>query len=271
MTAITHFVAYLQGFFRWPFGVNRSGTRVTGKLLLMAFFLYFLVSILIVPLAVQISIKILHILKPEVTSLSIVEVSVLQFALMFFTFLLLLLLLNPRLPLIWKEQYISSIAFDFGLGMITWLLSFPLVTVVGNICDWILNHFFQVQNYEQTAVRFLKQATQTPQALLLVLLSVILLAPLIEELLFRRLLQSYLRSKLGTKAAILITSLIFASFHFSMSHGLGNISLSISLFTLGIYLGFLYERQRSLFASLGLHMTFNGVSALRILFFPESI
>lgn len=271
MTAVTHFIAYVKGFFRFPFGTGKSGSLVTGKLLISAFLLYFLISMLLAPFAVRITLRIVQILRPESTGLSIVEISALQLALMLFTLILFLLLLNPRLPGIWKEQYKTSTIFDLGLGASTWLLSFPLVTVIGNICDWILTHFFHVKYYEQGAVNFLKRTTEVSQALLLGLLAVVILAPLIEEILFRRLLQSYLKSKLGTKAAILLTSGTFAGFHFSTNQGFGNISLSISLFILGIYLGFLYERQRSLFASLGLHVTFNAVSAFRILFFPETI
>ncbi len=270
MAAVTHFIAYIKGFFHWPFGKGKSASLVTGKLLIYAFLLYFLVSLLLAPIAVRITLRIIQILKPESTNLSIVEISALQFALMLFTFILFLLLLNPRLPNLWKEQYRTSTIFDFGLGVIIWLLSFPVVTVIGNICDWVLSHFFQVNYYEQGAVNFLKRTTEISEALLLGLLAVTILAPLIEEILFRRLLQSYLRSKLGSKAAILVTSVTFSAFHFSTSQGLGNISLSISLFILGIYLGFLYERQRSLFASLGLHVIFNAVSAFRILFFPET-
>jgi membrane protease YdiL (CAAX protease family) len=74
---------------------------------------------------------------------------------------------------------------------------------------------------------------------------------------------------LGTKAAILLTSLAFALFHYSGSQEIGNVSLIASLFTFALFLGFIYEKQSSLFASIGLHMTFNLASALRILLAAE--
>ncbi|MBI3211827.1 MAG: CPBP family intramembrane metalloprotease [Simkania negevensis] len=52
-------------------------------------------------------------------------------------------------------------------------------------------------------------------------------------------------------------------FHLSSSQGVGN----ISLFIFALYLGFLYEKQCSLFASIALHMTFNSISVIRILFY----
>jgi membrane protease YdiL (CAAX protease family) len=69
--------------------------------------------------------------------------------------------------------------------------------------------------------------------------------------------------------AILLSALCFALFHFAPSQGIGNISLVGSLFLFALFLGFIYERQASLFASVGLHMTFNTVSTFRILFYPE--
>jgi hypothetical protein len=104
---------------------------------------------------------------------------------------------------------------------------------------------------------------------LVALFIVIIAAPVIEELLFRGFLQNYFKRYLGTKAAILITSLCFALFHLAPSQGLGNISLVISLFSFACFLGFVYERQKSLFASIGLHMFFNLVSSIRILFLEE--
>src|SRR3989304_2390656 len=69
---------------------------------------------------------------------------------------------------------------------------------------------------------------------------------------------------------IFLAGLCFALFHLAPSQGLGNISLIVSLFAFSCYLGFIYEKRGSLFASIGLHMTFNAVSTFRILFFPES-
>ena len=72
------------------------------------------------------------------------------------------------------------------------------------------------------------------------------------------------------KKAIVFSALCFALFHYAPSQGMGNISLLATLFLFALFLGFIYERQASLFASIGLHMTFNAVSTFRILFFPES-
>jgi membrane protease YdiL (CAAX protease family) len=170
-------------------------------------------------------------------------------------------------PLRWQP---SSAAADFGLGALSWLLSFPLVVAVGQLCDLLVALFAYEQPYEQVAVRYLKTTMESPFLLATALFTILIAAPAIEEFLFRGLLQTYVKRYLGGKAAILLAALCFALFHFSPSQGLGNLSLLPSLFAFACFLGFLYERQGSLFASIGLHMTFNGINSLRILIYPES-
>lgn len=270
VAALTHLVARSQGYFQFPFGLARGQPLVSFKLLIFAFGFYFLATLLFGPLLAKSALRIINSIHPEITSLSTFAICALQAGLMLFILLILLIITSRSLPAIWSDKQQKSPGFDFFLGMITWTLGFPLVTVISDVCDWILERFFGVQYYEQAAVRFLKSAALEPKTLVLALFAVMILAPLIEELLFRGLLQNYLKSKIGVKAAILLSGFTFALFHISPSQGLGNISIGISLFVLGIYLGFLYERQRSLLAPLGLHMTFNTISALRILLLPET-
>jgi hypothetical protein len=109
----------------------------------------------------------------------------------------------------------------------------------------------------------------SPFMLSIALFTIIIAAPVTEEFIFRGMLQNWLKTKLGTKSAIITTSACFALFHLSSSQGLGNISLALSLFSFACFLGFIYEKKGSLYASIGLHMTFNAVSTLRILFSPN--
>lgn len=174
---------------------------------------------------------------------------------------------------IWKDrecQGARSIGYDFGSGIFCWILAFPLVVVVGDLCDLLIYSVFGAQNYEQVAVVYLKMTKEHPSMLIIALGMILVAAPCVEEYLFRGILQNWLRRHLGAKAAILLASLCFALFHFASSQGWGNVSLVVSLFLFACFLGFIYEKQRSLFASIGLHMAFNTVSALRILFWSAS-
>lgn len=171
---------------------------------------------------------------------------------------------------IWKTKIESSrsVIYDFFLGIGSWILSFPIVVVVGEITDLILVKIFQYPAHEQVAVRYLKTMLSSPTLLWIAVISILAIAPAIEEFLFRGVLQNWFKKHLGRKAAILLSSLSFALFHYSHSQGASNISLLISLFVFACFLGFVYEKQQSLFASIGLHMMFNLISTLRILINP---
>ncbi len=166
---------------------------------------------------------------------------------------------------IWKADFFSSRTKDCLIGGLVWLLSFPLVTLIGGLSDYILLHGFGVPNQEQVAVHYLRWARHSPFELSVALFTIILSAPIVEEVLFRGIVQTWLKNFFGYKKAIIISSLCFVIFHFSISQGLSNISIGISLFSLGCFLGFIYERQSSLFAPITLHILFNAAGVWRIL------
>jgi len=178
---------------------------------------------------------------------------------------------SPLFAKIWKnpvQRTPTSPLFDFSVGLATLFLAFPVVILVGQFFDLMLYVLFNLETYEQTAVRYLKTTLVSPSLTMLALITIVVIAPFIEEFLFRGTLQTYLKRKLNAKKAIILTSACFALFHFSPEQGLGNLSLIPSLFAFACFLGYTYERQGSLFASIGLHMAFNFVNSLRILF-PE--
>jgi len=189
------------------------------------------------------------------------------------SFLLLVLYgLNNKLVMqqIWKDRSSQdSWVKDLGMGVITWCVAFPIVATLGELFDWLIYGVLKFQQHDQLAIRYLKNSFNSPLSLSLALFTIIVSAPFIEEFLFRGCLQNWLKRHLGFKAAILVTSFFFACFHFSVSQGAGNISLFLSLLIFACFLGFLYEKQRSLFASIGLHMTFNLISAFRLIFGPD--
>jgi membrane protease YdiL (CAAX protease family) len=168
----------------------------------------------------------------------------------------------------------SSVPFpvrmkEVGFALVTWILAMPLVGFIEQTFDLILYILFGVEHYDQVAVLYLKKAAHSLRDLSAALLLILWIAPIAEETLFRGFLQSWLKKHLGNKAAILLASLCFALFHFSPSHGIGNLSLIPTLFTFSCFLGFVYEKKNSLFASAFLHGFFNFINAARILFFES--
>lgn len=152
-----------------------------------------------------------------------------------------------------------------GVGIGVWFVCYPLVLAFSQILSIATWHLFHHSFTEQIAVQHLRKIWTDPLLFSMTALAVITLVPITEEFLFRGLLQSWLKHKFHHPlAAILVSSLIFALFHYSSSQGITNIELLSSLFILSCVLGFIYERQRSLWASIGLHSFFNFMSLLML-------
>ena len=158
----------------------------------------------------------------------------------------------------------SSFLGDISFGLFTYLISLPIIGFINDSAEQLNLYFFGYKGPDQGAVLYLKSVKEDPFIFFLTLISIVIIAPLVEEVLFRGLLQRYIKRWLGNKAALLLSSLSFAMMHFQMAQGIGNIPLVISLFVFALYLGFIYEKKKSLVASITLHFIFNLVSVVRI-------
>jgi membrane protease YdiL (CAAX protease family) len=95
--------------------------------------------------------------------------------------------------------------------------------------------------------------------------AVTFVVPVLEEIIFRGYLQTSLTKRVGALKAIVMSSALFASFHFAAGQGINNFNIVGTLFVLSLFLGFLRERQGNLLPSMALHATFNGMSILMLL------
>ena len=95
-----------------------------------------------------------------------------------------------------------------------------------------------------------------PLSLFLLIVTIVILAPIGEELLFRGFLQKYLENAWGdVTRAILFSSLFFAAIHF-------NPYWMIQIYFLGVLLGFLAWRTQSVFPCIVFHIIINGASLI---------
>ncbi len=258
--------AFSKEFYKIP--AKQVAFDFSFKLLAGAFGIYLGFVIFILPFFVRLVQYLASPLMPSMTLLSIVQL-ILLLAMVYWIWKFFKSQAPGLIKRVWKNSS-TPIYQDIGIGALTWGLSFPIIVVVGQFFDLLLYLIFGMENYEQVPVRYFKESLGSFSEIITALLMILVLAPVIEEFLFRGCLQNYFKKILGTRSAILLTAFCFALFHFSFSQGLGNISLIASLFVLACFLGFIYEKRQSLYASIGLHMTFNLISTLRILISPES-
>ena len=264
--AIAYVVLWMgwkKGFFRYP-SVDSWKVPLTIFHVLTTFAIYFGVILLITPLIVSLLRR-----SPGPMNLAALAtwMNVLTSSLIA---LLLIVFWKTRSPLIsheiWRQETRAPHYLDdVKMAALSWLISFPLVISISQFLDVIVFKLFHVtQLPDQAAVNFLKMTFDQPFYLFLATLSIVVLAPFIEELIFRGFLQTYARKFVSPTSAILISSTCFSFFHYTPEQGLGNIPIIGSLFILALFLGFIYERQRSLLASISLHAMFNIISVINL-------
>ncbi len=176
------------------------------------------------------------------------------------------LFLREQIRTIWRDPTEKKhLLQDLMQALGYWVVAFPLAAALQGIIYLILVHLFHIVEFpDQNSIYMVKMTLGDPLYFLFTLITIVLFGPIAEELLFRGFLQSYLRQWIGKNSAIVLTALIFASFHFSMVQEISNISILPALFVFALFLGALYEKQRSLFAPIALHAFFNGFNALQL-------
>jgi membrane protease YdiL (CAAX protease family) len=101
-----------------------------------------------------------------------------------------------------------------------------------------------------------------PHELILSLLLLSVLAPVVEELVFRGLLYGWIAGRWGGTPALVVSSLAFAAAHWEPAH-------VILVLPLGFLFGWLRRRTDSLLPSLFSHIVNNGFALLAAVYLPN--
>jgi len=109
-------------------------------------------------------------------------------------------------------------------------------------------------------------ADPTPRTLIWIAVSVLIAAPIVEELLYRVIMQGWLESVLPGRVALFIVAVVFALVHWRPGR-----PDHIPLFAFALALGYLYHRRRSFLAVALVHSLFNGMNlTMALLVGPEA-
>jgi membrane protease YdiL (CAAX protease family) len=155
----------------------------------------------------------------------------------------------------------KTIHKDFFAGVLNLLSVWPIVMLMiipmiflGKL---IWGQDFEMQQHEELE---LIAAHSQLSVRVLIIITTVAVVPVFEEMLFRGLLQTMLRSFLG-KAWL---SIIISSGLFSMVHG--NVPHWPALFALSVCMGYAYEKSGSLFRPIFIHSLFNAISIIAALY-----
>ena len=165
---------------------------------------------------------------------------------------------------------IRSIPKDFAVAFLNLISVLPLIFATMTLIVFIGRLFFGPE-YEISKHEQLEIITAYPrwQLQILVFVVAVVIAPVLEEMIFRGLFQTVIRSffesrdsKPGNRSRAWLPIFISAGL-FSMVHG--NVPHWPALFLLGVCMGYAYEKSGSLFRSIFIHALFNSISVTFIL------
>lgn len=158
----------------------------------------------------------------------------------------------------------ASLSFITGMGYC--LLCYPIVMALVQTIHMAVQSFGYTMVSQQVAIEQLKSLHDVPVLFWSMVVCLVTIVPLIEEFLFRGLLQNFFYGVVGVKTAVVCTSLFFALFHFTSQQGYTNIELMIGLFVYSFFMGVFYVRTSSLWVPIGMHAMFNGLSILLMVY-----
>lgn len=162
-----------------------------------------------------------------------------------------------------RQTSIKTIAKDFVMAILNLLATWPLmmaaITMTMFFARLLSGQNYQMQQHEQ--LELITEYQQMPVRIMIVFVAVVI-APLLEEMMFRGFVQTTIRSYFNTRnnawPAIAASSVFFAIMHADPGHW-------PTLFVLGVCLGYSYEKSGSLFRPIFIHFLFNTYSIAAVL------
>ena len=165
---------------------------------------------------------------------------------------------------------IKTIHRDFFAAFINLLTIWPLMltaivlTLRIGKCIWGQDYYLEQHEELKTIAEYSQLSLR-----ILIFITTLIVAPVLEEMLFRGIFQTMIRSSFELKLpnlksqyrtwlAILISSALFAIIHQNMGHW-------PALFILAICLGYSYEKSGSLFRPIFIHSFFNSIAVIGVL------
>jgi membrane protease YdiL (CAAX protease family) len=141
---------------------------------------------------------------------------------------------------------------------IIWIVTFFWTQILS-----ILQALGLIDEFEPQELITLFQAGGDPVAIGLLILFAVVLAPLVEELIFRGCIYRFFKSKMTYLPAQGISAVIFASMH-------GNLLSFVPLILVGVLLARVYEKSGSILVSICFHGFFNAFSLLMLFIMSHS-
>lgn len=145
---------------------------------------------------------------------------------------------------------------DLWIGVVVGLIGLVAATAV----QLALSPF---EHLTGTNTNFIEEQSKTLFGAIVVVVSTLIGAPIVEELFFRGLVQRAL-ARLGM-LAVVIQALVFGLIHVTPEEGLGNVGIVLGVGTFGLVLGLAVRRYGRLGPAIVGHTVFNAAAVIPIL------
>jgi len=136
------------------------------------------------------------------------------------------------------------------------LVQFWPIIWIGNAASYMILKWLGMDEDVQQAIEMI-YAIENNWVFLAAIVSAALLAPFVEELLFRGVIYRYLKSRIAITHAIVISSLVFSLLHFHPPS-------FFAIFLLGIILALVYEETQDIRAPVIMHLLHNAFTVVLI-------
>jgi membrane protease YdiL (CAAX protease family) len=144
-----------------------------------------------------------------------------------------------------------------GLRPANW--KYPVFGALGTL---VLSVAVSQIGIEPQGMKQVIEVVREPHELILSLLLLAVLAPLVEELVFRGLLYGWIAGRWGGLAGLIVSSIVFAAAHLEPAH-------IFLVLPLGFLFGWLRRRTDSLLPSLCSHILNNSFALLAAVYLPN--
>lgn len=143
-------------------------------------------------------------------------------------------------------------------GIKRYAITLPLIILAGFVINLISSYYGRTPEMQDVVQWVLEEKS------IFILVSLIffgiVIAPVMEEIMFRGFLQTALKNSVCGRYAIAITASLFAAVHM-------DIFAFLQIFILGMLLGYLYEKTQTLVASTVVHILHNSLTLAFLLCF----
>ena len=149
-----------------------------------------------------------------------------------------------------------NMSYNARHGVIRYLFTLPIIIGAGYIVNAAFGYYGITPELQDVVQWVLDE--KSPLILGCLLFFGIIIAPVVEEIFFRGFLQSALKKSFGGRYAVIMSAALFSAVHI-------DIFAFLQIFILGLLLGHLYEKTKTLTASIIVHVTHNLLTLVFLL------